>query len=563
MNTTLDGIRHDQYATRVRRLRRMVRQTASLVSPGRKVKERLHSFWACDFEKRVILWTPISPIPGEEFIDGDTALWVIAHEAGHLEHTGTWTNPDGIKKNDQQYHRWVNTIEDVRMERLVAKDFPGFGSIRKERLNHVMRDLHAPKISEYNALGQAEISIFARDCGFDLDGFDLDDKVREWIERRWDALEKIIDSAPSTDDLQRLAYPFYKELLSLTKRGKDADMSDDIQESADEADGMGESLPFISIGGDSEGRSSGQEVIQILIDENEDAREEHYEAIGEGEAIANAFGYGDDSICAGDPGTHAGTGSSPVIDRNGLNRWNDSVARNRSTINLLAHQLKMVLVANAQERWRGSQRRGVFDGRKAWKTSYGNNRVFRRQQDVGGHNYVVGIMPDVSYSMDYVEKASGAPILDPVVIIAEACEKAGIEWFVVAWDDMVKAVKPVRMKLDNNTRARLGNAIHPSGGTTEPVMMVEVENQLRNATPGSVPILFTITDGDTNGIDEVEEILREMTLKMGIHDISIYLGNSGKRPRHHATNLVASGIGEMVSEITSSLRRIVRRKSSE
>lgn len=558
----------------IRHLRRMVRQTASLVSPGRRVRERMSNRWACDFENRRIFWTPYSPMPDEDFVTEEFALYVTAHEAGHLEFTGKFTPPNGIPETDETYFDWVNCIEDIRIERLVAARYPGFEKMRHEQSPNVIDRLHKDQVHTYPLLSQAMIAFLSCDIGYDLNTLKLDQKVRELVDRRWPELEILVDNCRSTDDIQRLAFPIFQEIMDMSPpdERQDSGQGDIVRVDPDselgkaikEAIKQGKLTPFRS-GTDDDpdnrpssvtcifGPGAGQGVGQIQQCDQDGKQDS-------AECMADKYGYGSENDIEADGVDRVGRGTTHVTRAAGsAARWEEeSRAVSRQTA-ALARQLQVVLRSNAQERWREGQRRGSLNTRRAYRSGYGDTKVFRKRHEVGGLNYVVGILPDISQSMSLVERRSGVSLLRPVVMIAEACEKAGIQWFVVSWDTQVDQVKHVRSGLNNSVKARLAGSIRPNGGTYEPPVLLEAENQFHYAEPGAIPILITISDGETGGIDQSRALLDFMTERMGVHDISVFIGD-GKGPEHHDHQIVVNGTAELCSELPRVLKRIVRRK---
>lgn len=581
----------------IRNVRRQIKQLASIVAPGGRIHERMgrDPVWKADFNKRIIYWSPVSAIPGRRWISHDEMVYLTIHEAGHLEYSGNWEVPSVIAGGhfNRTYHSWVNLIEDIRMERLVGQQWSRFRELALDHTYYAMHELQRPHFGKQSKIVQAELAFMSLDVGYNLDNYEgMDRDLREWVERRWPDLSQIIDDAPSTDDVQRRAFPIYLELLSMVpeheRRGDiegqgeegwgkgqivfvdpDSDLGKQIRAALEEGR-TDQRLPFRSgspedednipgsadnvYGGDKEIRK-----IYILPSPVDDAdKERHAESIEDTYAAEGGSDPDDENVTTGRPGRTSPTRAEKV----GAD-WDKVAQSHRREINALAHQLRTVLRSNAQERMREGQRRGQINVRRAYRAAAGNPNIFRRPMDIGGYQYAIGICPDISSSMASVESRSGMRLLEPVVVLAEACERAGIEWFVLAWDTSLGQIKHVRGQLDGATKKRLAGGIYPRGGTFEPCMLLEAENQFRHASPGSIPILLTITDGDTSGVDESVAMIDDMVESMGLHDISIFVNSSGERgPEHHRTNLRVTDLKELGVVLPRTLKSIIRRRHS-
>ena len=93
--------------------------------------ERAHT-WACDPGKRRITWT--DTMMGTRVLRW-FAAYVTLHEGGHDRYTTRYEAPPGVFAST--FHHVMNGAEDVRMERMVTKDVPGFATlaeIARERI---------------------------------------------------------------------------------------------------------------------------------------------------------------------------------------------------------------------------------------------------------------------------------------------------------------------------------------------------------------------------------------------------------------------------------------------
>lgn len=66
---------------------------------------------------------------------GERILAVTGHEVGHLKYTGEYEYKFDVSKKPKAAHQLLNVVEDARIERIFAKQFPGAASL--------FQDLHA------------------------------------------------------------------------------------------------------------------------------------------------------------------------------------------------------------------------------------------------------------------------------------------------------------------------------------------------------------------------------------------------------------------------------------
>src|SRR5262245_19502001 len=127
----------------LRELRRCVRQMASFVSPEKRIFEQQGPLWAADFENNVITWAPFSVKDPTQLADEEERLFLIGHEAAHLEYTGKYQWPDHADTDEKKtkFHRFVNGFEDIRIERIMEEEWGGFAEPRKN-VYEAMMDVH-------------------------------------------------------------------------------------------------------------------------------------------------------------------------------------------------------------------------------------------------------------------------------------------------------------------------------------------------------------------------------------------------------------------------------------
>jgi hypothetical protein len=329
----IERLERDPYSPiGVRDFRRMVQQTASLVSTNGRIAERMGSGWAAELESRTIIWRTTSPWPPFEVISEDEMLVLIAHEAGHLVYSGKYDVP-GVKPEEApRFHRFVNACEDIRIERLLGKEFGGFWSRSKAfavkcggHLETTTPGLHP---SDQVALSLCLIEKGAKPVGLDV--------WQKFARKHWATIDTAVATSNDTAELARAIYPVWRllETEHATQQqpeeqpdggGQSGEESDDEQqggESGDEQQAAGpEGRPGStgSSAGDGEeqpgeqgdGESSEQ-------DDGEEQGDDDGEEQGEGSGSGSESGDIDEKQAPDRPARSEGTESTPISPREQL-----------------------------------------------------------------------------------------------------------------------------------------------------------------------------------------------------------------------------------------------------
>jgi hypothetical protein len=296
-------------ALALHRLREQVRRTTSLVSTQGPVRERIGANWAADIDARTIIWRPTTGGPEIRPLDPDTILFLITHEASHLNYTGGYDTPaDMNRATAARYHRLVNATEDIRIERLAEAEFGGFRALRIAE-NATMLKVHDERdMSGYAPLDQAWLAWHMIESGYPRVS-KLSDKMEKFITDNWPTVNKAA-SAASTKDAAALILSIFRQLDawkdddSQTGDGEGGDQGDESGDEGEQGQGQGQ-------GAAEPGQGSGQGQGQGDGDGEDDASgggPEHRDSTGssgagsgdEGKPGKSDEGAGDDSLPASD-----------------------------------------------------------------------------------------------------------------------------------------------------------------------------------------------------------------------------------------------------------------------
>lgn len=581
----------------IRDFRRMVAQTASLVSTDGPIREEMAESWVANMETRTIGWRTTLPWPPSDVITEDEMLVLVAHEAGHLRFSGLHTFADGMTNEDKvRFHRFVNAVEDIRIERMLGKEFGGFWH-RAQAFVQKCYGFLAPTADELHAVDQVGLTWVLVEKGAKGIG---DPRWIEWARANWARVDTMIANADSTSDLADAVYPVYLELMDEVNKPKEEEQKDDEQqgdagdeqeqdddgESGDgsssasgagapggesgEAGEQGESndggagdesgdiegkgatdTPVRSDGEAGTGPMSPEEQMKGMREDAEgDAKDALDTAVQEEQGEKHDARKQKEKVQASADG-RSSKGHHFSVDESNLD-WQNHAHMNRPQINLLTSRLRSVLRTNAMDNWQGGQKRGRLDTKRAYKASAGNPRIFKQRKAVGSLDYTFGILVDCSASMRGA-KSTGA--LDGTVIVAEALDKVGLNSFIVPWQTIPGVIKRVGDQLTDRVRGFIGSQISGvAGGTIEVSALIVAQEELRKV--GGHRVLFTISDGDTVNKDESARVIRELTNE-GVICVSIGVGFPA--PAHHPRQISVKDGAELAAVLPRLIAEYVKR----
>lgn len=485
------------------RLRQQVRQITSLMSDGGNIREQMGGHWACNMEQRTIIWRPTSSFPPNDVLTYEQFIFNVGHEAGHIKFSGGYETPDSWdKRKKSKFQRWWNGIEDIRIERLMGLAYPGFEELRKPDNCDVLSFHAEGAYGSYDLISQVSFQAMAKEV--DFEDFP-DDDARKILEANW----KLIDNAcnmSSSDELAQAITPLFEKLY-------EEDAQDAMQEP--DMDGM----VIFGKPSDLPAKSPGNPIILSKFDVLVAlAMEMKGEALDELNEVIKA--EIEERDASKQPLNFLAIGpEGPTGHRAPDDSWDTRADEIKGQIVALTRKLLSTLRNNAMDNYGGGFRRGKFDSRRAYKTVYGNNRVFKRKNQPGKLNYIIGLTIDCSGSMSG-DAADNA--LTTSVLIAEACQRAGIPNFLIPWEAGLHPIKRPRDKWTKENRAALGAIIGdaPGPGTYEAPALLEATELFRQWDPSAIKVLISVTDGGTVASEESTALLADLR-KDGVETYNI------------------------------------------
>lgn len=573
------------------RIRRRVRHTASLVSTTGPIRERPGPNWAANYRERLIYWRPTDPFT-RELMDDDEILMNTVHEAGHLNWTGGYVTPDGF--NRLRFHRLWNAVEDIRIERLMSREFPGFVSVRMNS-NTRCHEFHAQAdVSTYSLHDQVWLSWM----GYEENLGGLGSQAaQDFASATWPQISRVANSHDSAQVAEGIAAVFEEmekaveenrapdvanlpdgwdefgldELTDHPSRSKlpeteeDGTLSDAPDMLGEGGDGTGPAMQsdddfdelepppgeltadlpgmpiaiFAGMAHDAEDGSDGE---QFLIAVFHDERQEEDRSQQDAQVLVNP---------------HMGHGSGEPTNNPSMRPWQNAHDVMRPHINVLTRQIAAKLRTNADDEWEPGLRKGALDMHRAPSSLTGNTRIFRDRHAVGSLDYNFGLGVDVSSS----QSSRSRKILEAVVLILTSLENNDLGNCCIPWDDSPGVMKPIGRPLKRFAPYLAGAITNCINGTYEAPSLVAMIDEFAKTSRTATNVFIQITDGQTMGPGESIQLVEELEA-MGVYCIGIGVGCSA--PHHYETNGKGYSIRkaeELVTLFPSIVNRVIKRGS--
>lgn len=285
----------------LRRTRKLIRRLVNLVGDGKKIREWPGTWWRADLEQRRVEWTPLWPIAPYRPIDALGLRYLVAHEASHIKWSSLYETKTIPDEHKMRFHRFVNAIEDLRVDRLSEIQFGGFHKAKV----HVRKKLraghgnHPQGWALWDAVGLN--AIYAFDIGLAPEGTET---AIEASTRLWPRLNRIANSR-STQEVATALEPIFLELLKIQEQEEAESEEGDEEEGDDQGQGGGS--PGGNSAGSTEATESGSEEVEGGVaggdstgSETQDGDEE--QDSGGGSARSHTKGDSPDEESADDSG---------------------------------------------------------------------------------------------------------------------------------------------------------------------------------------------------------------------------------------------------------------------
>lgn len=576
--TPVVGYFDDRSAYQIRQLQLRVKQTTSLIATQGPIKEEIGPYWAAKIAERTIIWRPT--VEGEDRVwSNDELLFLITHEASHLNYTGGfgWPNICGGRpagdalttkhptRLQSQFFRWVNAAEDIRIERLACKEMPGFADIRTPFYQRTFEDAHRKLFAGYGIIEQVWMGYFLIEHGIDMKDYAFKPRALDFVNRTWRYYTRCCN-APSTENLARAIEPLFLALLEVMNARTDDQAAHNLSgaisggglDGGSNAGDEPSDNPSRSTGSNAPGdadnpMSNPADVLEGMAQDADGGRTKiqlSKQAADERKRQERAKACVKQS--KGSSGGPSSIGAAYVSHAD-LARWNIARQTLRSEITAISRQFGKVLQNNAADVYGGSYRRGKPNMRRAHRVERGNVNICRRRTEVGKKDYVVGLTVDCSGSMNRDTQG----LLDTVVLLSEGLEKAGIGVFIALFNGGLIGIKKVTDRLtDSGTAAWLGGNVRPSGMTYEAGALILADQEF-SRYPKAGKFLFGITDGSTARAEESRTVIAEIVAKHRADCINISIQHDVAS--HWPNGVRVNNVNETITIVTDELRKLVRK----
>lgn len=540
--------------------RERVIHTASLISDENKpIKEKQDTDWAVNLKTREVHWRMTNPFPPHKLLTPEQLVYLVAHESGHLlDSTNFKTYSD---RRRGSFDRFVNAFEDLRIEERQAKRYPGFNEFKESLTPDVLDFWVKDKtIKMADVTDQFGFYAWCRENGHDVEALKplIDPSIPALYESHRDKLIPAVLNAKTTQEVSDIITPIYEQLQPQNKGDGNPPPSQQ-QSQSNQGQGQGEKSGTGTIKGKSEevergvAQSGSREKQQALYNAKQDASRAEYNStyVDQAEEDWKRSEVKAEKLEKKEE-VAGGTGTGMGIGRYGQTAsWKSQADRVRPSINNLHRRLLSVLRANKQDVWESSHKRGRLDNRTAFRVMTGSPRVFKRKHSFGHYDYLVGIVIDVSGSMESRSRQA----TDAMVIIAEALDKSSIPFFVITYSNSVTSYKPSRFTLKKHGGDLVSHTLWPGGGTAEYSALTGAIKEFRAADKETVKVLISITDGTTASVELSMAMLDDLD-RLQVHSFQIALNLEPAGYYKHSIRV--DDMNALAPEMAKILKSLVR-----
>ncbi len=438
-----------------------IQQTAAVFGRNKEVVVHFESdghknTTACTDGKEIIL--PAIP-DNLEFTHEEvlTMRGLLDHEAGHVRHTNFDAVQKFSKTQSEQAFSIANTLEDIRLEKLVMEEYPGSvknfkgmrESIGEKELEFVSNNpdvfttITAPAVQ--NAIIRAGTLDYAgkpNEKMFDL----LPDRFKAWGKKFSDEAK----ACQSTEEILNLALAVERLLEESEKNKKPDPMDDEKKEGSGEGlDGNPEDFKFDKNGDFTEGKSSGKgkEGKELVDSQGNKMLEGPIEAV-----TKNLRGKIDQFMksekASGDNYRVMTTRYDEVFSKKSVNTRSDyrKLQMEKSSaveyekvkgqlgglVNTMKAKLRRALMAKESRDWDFGREFGKLDTKRLVVGSLGAPTVYKQRKDRMELDTAVHFLIDLSGSM------SGSKVRvarDATIAFAECLEGTQISYQISGFDN--------------------------------------------------------------------------------------------------------------------------------
>ena len=530
---------HGWEMMRERAISILVKNLASMVSQDGPVRESAGELWAADLDTRTIFWR--STLPGQDtMVTDDNCMYLICHEAWHLIASSRYDPPKAITAQQKgKFHRLVNAVEDIRIERLAQKRYPGFEDARDATLPVIIKHLKN-NIDGLDPIDQVGLDFIMYETTGKTLSKQYGDKAIE--------LFPLVNQAAvqtSTQGVADVCYEIWKKLLDQTS---DDGQDNDPQPDRGQAGGVADASALVKgdgtegvdpIWGDGQARGAG-------IDAKDGKTAQALD-----DAVYDEHAAQDRATNGA--GQQAGLGTDTKPPNNANKDWERAARENRGLIQKAERKIAMRLRFNSSDDWTSGLRRGSIDPAALPRLLRGDMGVFTDREEIGKVEYAWGLAVDTSSS----QMGRARQLLDCTVIIAESIERCGMPLTICTWDTRLGILKPFDKKLQPYKGALGDKIMRCPGGTTEISGLIPMEQQFQRLGKVIPKVLFVITDGQTNEKEHSITMIKELG-KQGIHTVGIGVGGIAP-PKHHEIAVSFSKPEEIANYVPDLVAEIVRR----
>lgn len=463
----------------------------------------------------------------------------IAHEGvGHIRHTDMEAWTAFVRDASPLGKSILNIIEDIRIERLAFRVYPGIKRILDETVVALEPDgFFALPVKPHPAgvvtglllnclraeeLGQPLDPIPARAMAFKLFGVSLRDDILN-IARQGSRGSSTAEAVDATKAILTLLGEVANPAASPKPQPEQSGAPKDGQ--ADE-NASGPDGNMAASTSQQQGKKHCKSAAQALTASAKDCGHGGLEDMAK-EAMGKCVGA-----------SQSLTEMPRSIVAEPVQGWRPS-ARSAGISRTLSRKLEDMLQSRVDDEDFSVRGGGRLDARRVSRTKLLDLEVFEREgEDAPGLDTAIFVLVDKSRSMSSTMGSSNdtteAVALDTVSALGDALARfdgRGVSFAVEGFSDSMTAYKPFSAHW-RGTRACLGR-YHASGGTNFPSACITAISEIAKR-PEKRKVILALTDGDVGEISLIAS-MQKTAVEHGIETRVVFLGINPKAARYMAT----------------------------
>lgn len=539
---------------------RYIEQMANAFSSQHNIKIKIDKNWKIDIEKKELFYNPITLMFGTKA----QVIVSLLHEIGHLRHTTPYNQietKEYNKKYDRACFKILNLFEDLRIDKIMEKSYPGAKEIyeatteiikeqarqNEEKAKEIKKNISekitdtGQSLATYGGWNSIEKSTKGYCKDYQLDEEKIKEIInikggKELIESINNLIKKELENKniheyiqgillksinAKDDEIPQSVLKEVKETEACIEKARNANNTQEVQN-------IIETEVFPKIEEILKNFQEGSEETKTIFGEHNAKRLQNgereldfynrdykpREKIEEETRTKNKNQQGNNNSGA-DPGS-----DMPQEWAEGdYTSLKESVM---SAIAELTRKLKNIKTKDLALKWKTQLTKGKLNIKDVYKYASGNNRFFKKREESTDRtqNFSFSIVVDKSGSM------RGERIINATrgtILLAEVFKNLNIPFEIAVFGDYTEIIKKFDEEYKPSLKSRIGGIVKATHGGTDLTKIFSKSHI--NERKEKNKYMIILTDGDIYDINETKEKSKIITDK-GVEIIGLCIETS-------------------------------------